>query len=98
MAAGRLAFWSARLRHKRPVESPRASSVIRGVGCGSLNAQKDTHESAHPERQLAACSLPTGLGSAANAQETGPMSYQDRELPCVECGKPFTFSADDQSY
>jgi CxxC-x17-CxxC domain-containing protein len=26
------------------------------------------------------------------------VSYQDRELTCVECGQPFTFSADDQSY
>lgn len=26
------------------------------------------------------------------------MSYQDRELTCVECGKPFTFTADDQAY
>ncbi|HXI19013.1 MAG TPA: CxxC-x17-CxxC domain-containing protein [Chloroflexota bacterium] len=26
------------------------------------------------------------------------MSYQDRELACVECGQPFTFTADDQAY
>ncbi|HLC29293.1 MAG TPA: CxxC-x17-CxxC domain-containing protein [Dehalococcoidia bacterium] len=26
------------------------------------------------------------------------MEYQDRTLTCVECGQPFTFSADDQSY
>jgi CxxC-x17-CxxC domain-containing protein len=26
------------------------------------------------------------------------MSYEDKTLTCVECGKPFTFSADDQSY
>lgn len=26
------------------------------------------------------------------------MSYQDRQLSCVECGQPFTFSAEDQSY
>ena len=26
------------------------------------------------------------------------MSYQDRELTCVDCGQPFTFSAEDQAY
>ena len=26
------------------------------------------------------------------------MSYEDRTLSCMECGQPFTFSADDQSY
>ena len=26
------------------------------------------------------------------------MAYQDRTLTCVECGQPFTFSADDQAY
>lgn len=26
------------------------------------------------------------------------MSYQDREMTCVECGQPFTFTADDQAY
>src|SRR5687768_16234090 len=26
------------------------------------------------------------------------MSYEDRTLTCVECGQPFTFSADDQEY
>ena len=26
------------------------------------------------------------------------MVYEDRTLPCVECGQSFTFSADDQSY
>jgi len=26
------------------------------------------------------------------------MSYQDRNLTCVECGQSFIFSADDQSY
>ncbi len=26
------------------------------------------------------------------------MSYEDRTLTCVECGQPFTFSADDQTY
>ena len=26
------------------------------------------------------------------------MVYEDRTLTCVECGQPFTFSADDQSY
>ena len=26
------------------------------------------------------------------------MAYTDRTLTCVECGAPFTFSADDQSY
>ena len=26
------------------------------------------------------------------------MVYQDRTLTCVECGVPFTFSADDQQY
>jgi CxxC-x17-CxxC domain-containing protein len=26
------------------------------------------------------------------------MSYQDRQLTCVECGQPFTFTADDQAY
>ena len=26
------------------------------------------------------------------------MSYEDRTLTCQECGQPFTFTADDQSY
>jgi len=26
------------------------------------------------------------------------MSYQERNLTCVECGQSFIFSADDQSY
>ena len=26
------------------------------------------------------------------------MTYQDRQLTCVECGNPFTFTADDQAY
>jgi len=26
------------------------------------------------------------------------VSYQDRELTCVDCGQPFTFSAEDQAY
>ena len=26
------------------------------------------------------------------------MSYQDRELTCADCGKPFTFTAEDQAY
>ena len=26
------------------------------------------------------------------------MNYEDRTLTCVECGQPFTFSADDQAY
>ena len=26
------------------------------------------------------------------------MSYEDRTLTCLDCGQPFTFSADDQSY
>ena len=26
------------------------------------------------------------------------MSYEDRSLTCVECGQPFIFTADDQSY
>ena len=26
------------------------------------------------------------------------MNYEDRTLTCVDCGQPFTFSADDQSY
>jgi len=26
------------------------------------------------------------------------MSFQDRTLTCVDCGQPFTFSADDQQY
>jgi CxxC-x17-CxxC domain-containing protein len=26
------------------------------------------------------------------------VAYQDRTLTCVECGQPFTFSADDQAY
>ncbi len=26
------------------------------------------------------------------------MSYQDRTLNCVDCGQPFTFSAEDQAY
>ena len=26
------------------------------------------------------------------------MSYQDKTLTCTDCGKPFTFSADDQAY
>lgn len=26
------------------------------------------------------------------------MSYQDRELTCVECGQPFTFTGEDQAY
>ena len=26
------------------------------------------------------------------------MTYTDRTLTCVECGDPFTFSADDQAY
>jgi CxxC-x17-CxxC domain-containing protein len=26
------------------------------------------------------------------------MSYQDRQLTCVECGQPFTFTAEDQAY
>lgn len=26
------------------------------------------------------------------------MTYQDRTLTCSDCGQPFTFSADDQSY
>ena len=26
------------------------------------------------------------------------MSYEDRTLTCVDCGQPFTFSADDQAY
>ena len=26
------------------------------------------------------------------------MTYQDRILTCSDCGQPFTFSADDQSY
>ncbi len=26
------------------------------------------------------------------------MSYEDKTLTCQECGQPFTFSADDQSY
>ena len=26
------------------------------------------------------------------------MSYEDRTLTCVDCGQPFTFSADDQTY
>ncbi|MBI4340122.1 MAG: zinc-ribbon domain containing protein [Chloroflexi bacterium] len=26
------------------------------------------------------------------------MQYKDRTLTCQECGKPFTFSADDQAY
>ena len=26
------------------------------------------------------------------------MSYQDRTLTCQDCGQPFTFSAEDQSY
>ena len=36
----------------------------------------------------------------ANFFHTGKsnMSYQDRNLTCVECGQSFIFSADDQSY
>lgn len=26
------------------------------------------------------------------------MSYQDKTLTCVECGQPFTFNAEEQSY
>ena len=26
------------------------------------------------------------------------MDYEDKTLPCLDCGQPFTFSADDQSY
>jgi hypothetical protein len=26
------------------------------------------------------------------------MTFQDRTLTCVDCGQPFTFSADDQQY
>ncbi|MBI2908103.1 MAG: zinc-ribbon domain containing protein [Chloroflexi bacterium] len=26
------------------------------------------------------------------------MSYQDKSLTCVECGQPFTFSAEDQAF
>lgn len=26
------------------------------------------------------------------------MSYQDKTITCVECGQPFTFSAEDQAY
>lgn len=26
------------------------------------------------------------------------MSFQDKELTCVECGRPFVFSGEDQSY
>ena len=26
------------------------------------------------------------------------MSYEDRTLTCLDCGQPFTFSADDQTY
>ena len=26
------------------------------------------------------------------------MSYEDKTLTCQDCGQPFTFSADDQSY
>ncbi len=26
------------------------------------------------------------------------MNYQDRTLTCIQCGQPFIFSADDQSY
>ena len=26
------------------------------------------------------------------------MSYEDKTLVCVDCGQPFTFTADDQSY
>jgi len=38
--------------------------------------------------------------SIANFIYTGTqnMSYQDRNLTCVECGQSFIFSADDQSY
>ncbi len=26
------------------------------------------------------------------------MNYEDKTLTCLDCGQPFTFSADDQSY
>ena len=26
------------------------------------------------------------------------MNYEDRTLTCLDCGQPFTFSADDQAY
>ena len=26
------------------------------------------------------------------------MTYEDKTLTCLDCGQPFTFSADDQSY
>ena len=26
------------------------------------------------------------------------MNYEDKTLACVDCGQPFTFTADDQSY
>src|SRR5688572_12125558 len=36
----------------------------------------------------------------ANTKERRPssMSFQDRDLTCVECSQSFTFSADDQQY